>query len=74
MKSFYVVVTDIEQGKFSISGPMNDDTNITARVCEALDKGRKINCSSAEIGMTKDEVRISIEKSLKLKYSECTLL
>ncbi|HHY0523222.1 TPA: hypothetical protein ACVU5K_005030 [Vibrio parahaemolyticus] len=74
MTTFFVVVKDLDKGIFSVHGPVTDDTAITKLVCDAQDTGRQINCEATSAYKSVSELRVSVEKSLGLKFSEESVL
>ncbi|HDM8047757.1 hypothetical protein J0676_05925 [Vibrio sp. Vb2880] len=74
MQSFFVIVKDFDKGTFSVEGPMVDDTRIINQVCEVQNTGRRVNCEATKAYKSIEELRISVEKNLNLKYSEDSVL
>jgi hypothetical protein len=46
-KSFYLIVTDRDNGTFSVEGPMTDDRLWNHAVVVAQKAGRQIRCATA---------------------------
>ncbi|ELA9340926.1 hypothetical protein QTV34_000181 [Vibrio parahaemolyticus] len=74
MKTFFVIVKDLDKGTFSVQGPVSDDTEITKLVCDAQDSGRKLYCETTSAYKSISELRVSVETSLRLKFSEESVL
>ena len=48
-KPVVMIIADHTARTFSVQGPMMDDSKWTNAVAKAIDSGRNVNCSTAEI-------------------------
>lgn len=70
IEPFFIVVTDAEASLFNVLGPMTDDTGITHRVAALQDKGRKVNCYTADRGKSREQIIESSAKFHNLTYTD----
>ena len=68
-RAFLLVVTDRDHGRFTIEGPMTDDTPWIDAVESAQKLGRQINCHTPGTG-TSREVAKRITQELGLIQAE----
>ena len=60
---FMLVVVDEDHAKFSVEGPMRDDTLWNRAVCRAQDEGRRVRCYTVPSGYDRgDELGSRIAK------------
>jgi hypothetical protein len=52
---FYLIITDRDNGTFSVEGPMTDDTRWNHAVVVAQKSGRQVRCSEAS-GLSAEEI------------------
>jgi hypothetical protein len=57
IKSFYLIITDKDNGTFSVEGPMTDDTLWNHAVVVAQKLGRQVRCSTASEFSAEDTAR-----------------
>ena len=67
---FFIVVTDADQKKFNVLGPMTDDTQINHRVVLCQDQGRKVNCHTAGPGQSRAQIIASYTQQFGFAYSD----
>jgi hypothetical protein len=54
---FYLIVTDKDDGTFSVEGPMTDDRQWNHAVVVAQKSGRQVTCSTANGSSAQDAAR-----------------
>jgi hypothetical protein len=57
VEPFYLVITDKDNGTFSVEGPMTDDRLWNHAVVVAQKSGRRVRCSTASGSSTEDTAR-----------------
>ncbi len=66
---FYLIVTDKDNGTFSVEGPMTDDRPWNHAVVAAQKSGRRVRCSPASGSSADDAARDWLQQ-----YSETQVL
>lgn len=56
-QSFYLIITDGDNGTFSVEGPMTDDRPWNHAVVGAQKSGRQVRCSPADGFSAEDAAR-----------------
>ncbi len=59
MKKFWEVIYDDNKRTFEVIGSSNDDTLLTNNVSEMQRAGIKARCSTPDISISKDEIKVS---------------
>jgi hypothetical protein len=67
---FLLVLIDDENRRFTVIGPISDDTSWNSRVCKAQDEGRQVRCFTPSTGQTREQVVVSVQSELNLTYTE----
>jgi len=57
VEPFYMIVTDKDNGTFSVEGPMTDDRPWNHAVVVAQKSGRRVRCSTASGSSAEDAAR-----------------
>ncbi len=55
-KSWWVLIKDDDRNQFCITGPVFDDTDVTARTVQEQEKGRKIRIETIPSDRTKESI------------------
>jgi hypothetical protein len=57
LEPFYLIITDKDNGTFSVEGPMTDDRLWNHAVVVAQKSGRQVRCSTANGSSAEDTAR-----------------
>ena len=57
LEPFYLIITDKDNGTFSVEGPMTDDRLWNRAVVVAQKSGRQVRCSTASGSSAEDTAR-----------------
>jgi hypothetical protein len=67
---FLLVLCDDDHRRFSVVGPLVDDTSWNRRVCTAQELGRNVRCFTPDAAKTRDEVIESVQSEQRLEYTD----